>query len=147
MSSDSLEAPLGRVFLEITLFATGLLEVLECLGLGLIFRSSRSLSSVSVSINFLDLLLPTLLSLAAGLAVADFFGTTLGFDAAGFLLLFDGFFFWSGSVSSSLIGLGLALGFVTKPDFLFVTGFFLFFSADDGSFSFLLGLLMGLLCK
>ena len=49
--------------------------------------------------------------------------------------------------SSSVIGLGFAFAFVTNPDFLTTeaaaTGFFLFFSADEGSF--LLGLLAGLL--
>ena len=115
----------------------------ECF-VGLIFKSSSSLSD-SVSINFLDLELGW--SLPTGLAVADFLGTTLDLEAAALVgCFFDapGFFLTSVSESSSLFCLGLALALVTNPDFL-MTGFFLFFSADGGSFSFLLGLLVGLL--
>ena len=85
------------------------------------------------------------------LAVADFLGTTLGccLGAPGFLEAAPPFFLdaaASCSESSSLMGRGLAFALVTNPDFLFVTGvgFFLFLS-DVGSF--LLGLLVGLLCN
>ena len=117
--------------------------------------SSKSLSE-SVSTNCLDLLV---LLLARGLAVADFFGTTLGFGGEGFFDA-DDFFLEAGvSDSSSLIGRGFAfalvtnpdfpLELVTNPDFAFFTTFcfFLFFSAEGTSFSFFLGLFAGLLCK
>jgi len=135
-----LEEDTDALFFEVTLcFET-------CL------TSSNSLSE-SVSTNCLDLLV---LFLARGLAVADFFGTTLGFWGEGFFDA-DDFFFEAGvSDSSSLIGRGFALALVTNPDleldvetnpdFAFFTTFcfFLFFSAEEGS-SFFLGLLAGLL--
>ena len=139
-----LEEDTDALFFEVTLcFET-------CL------TSSKSLSE-SVSTNCLDLLV---LLLARGLAVADFFGTTLGFGGEGFFDA-DDFFLEAGvSDSSSLIGRGFALALVTNPDleldvetipdFAFFTTFcfFLFFSAEEGSsFSFFLGLLAGLLCK
>ena len=137
-----LEEDTDALFFEVTLcFET-------CL------TSSNSLSE-SVSTNCLDLLV---LLLARGLAVADFFGTTLGFWGEGFFDA-DDFFLEAGvSDSSSLIGRGFALALVTNPDleldvetnpdFAFFTTFcfFLFFSAEEGS-SFFLGLLAGLLCK
>ena len=133
-------------------FFTGgafLFLLFEELCLEICLTSSISLSD-SVSTNCLDLLrFPFMM----GLAVADFLGTTLGcccLDTPGFLEEAAPPFFLeaaaSCSESSSLIGRGLAFAFVTNPDFLFVTGvgFFLFFS-DVGSF--LLGLLVGLLCN
>lgn len=109
---------------------------------------SNSLSE-SVSTNCFDLLV---LLLARGLAVADFLGTTLGFGGLCFFEADDGFFLEdvvSFSDSSSLIGRGFALAFVTNPDFAFFTKvcFFLFFSAEETSFSFRLGLFAGLLCN
>ena len=137
-----LEEDTDALFFEVTLcFET-------CL------TSSKSLSE-SVSTNCLDLLV---LLLARGLAVADFFGTTLGFGGEGFFDA-DDFFLEAGvSDSSSLIGRGFALALVTNPDLELETNpdfahfttfcFFLFFSAEEGSsFSFFLGLLAGLLCK
>lgn len=145
VSSDSLVVLLSFPFLTGGAFLFLLFEEL-CLEICL--TSSISLSD-SVSTNCLDLLrFPFMM----GLAVADFLGTTLGcccLDTPGFLEEAAPPFFLeaaaSCSESSSLIGRGLAFAFVTNPDFLFVTGvgFFLFFS-DVGSF--LLGLLVGLLC-
>lgn len=117
-------------------------EVLLCFETCL--TSSNSLS-VSVSTNCLDLLA---LLLERGLAVADFFGTTLGFGREGFFDA-EGFFFAAGvslSDSSSLIGRGFAFALVTNPDLAFFITFcfFLFFSADGISFFF--GLFAGLLC-
>ena len=128
---------------------TFLFLLFEELCLEICLTSSISLSD-SVSTNCLDLLrLPFMI----GLAVADFLGTTLGccLAAPGFLETAPPpppFFLEAAascSESSSLMGRGLAFALVTNPDFLFVTGvgFFLFLS-DVGSF--LLGLLVGLLC-
>ena len=91
--------------------------------------SSSSLSD-SVSTNLFDLLR---FDFVTGFAVADFLGRTLGgFAGTAFL---PGIVFFltapvSASESSSLIGLGLTLVLVTKPDFLTIVGFFLVFSAD-----------------
>lgn len=93
--------------------------------------SSSSLS-VSVSTNLLDLLM---FDLVTGFAVADFLGTTFGgLLGSGFLagLFFFLAAFVSASESSSLIGLGLTLVLVTKPDLtdFLTTGGFLFLSPD-----------------
>ena len=141
VSSDSLVLPslvLGLTGLEA---GFGLMEVF-CFDLFSLV--SVSLSD-SVSINFLDLLT---FVLDTGFAVADFLGTTLGFAGKAVFLADEACFFLaklSLSCSSSVMGLGLALALVTNPDFFTTTGFFLFFSDDDGSF--LLGLFTGLTYK
>ena len=110
------------------------------------FLSSASLSD-SVSMYFLDLMLELKPPFRIVLAVADFLGTTLGFGG-GMGAFFGKVFFLAGVMSDSdssfEIGLGGALLLVTNPDF-FMEPFFLFFSADESSFSF--GLLTGLGCK
>ena len=153
VSSDSLVVPAlvfpfltGGFLVDLlaTLTADLFLELVLCLEA--CFASSNSLSD-SVSTKALDLLRP-LLPFRTGLAVADFLGTTFGLGGLTFLAA-EAFFLEAAaslSVSSSLIGLGFALAFVTKPDFLFTTdfsGFFLFLSVSDVSFLF--GLLVVLL--